>query len=161
MSWARWNTASGESLTGYRISSNRFPANDGEGARRYGGRWNHKGTAIVYAGQSVSLCALEILANNSSLPGGCIVIEVDIPDSLPLLKIEVADLPVGWNSPIPIDSTRDFGTNWVLEGATAVLIVPSSIIPSERNFLLNPHHPEFGQIGFGVPNPFRFDSRLK
>lgn len=93
---------------------------------------------MVYASATVSLCALEVLANSSGLPRGCMVIEIDIPDTLPVLKLEVADLPVGWDSSSPTDSTRNIGTKWVLEGSTAVLGVPSSIIPNERNYLLNP-----------------------
>ena len=145
----------------YRIGSSRYPANDGEGARRHGGRWNHKGTAIIYTGQSVSLCALEALVNGSTLPTRSIAIEIQIPDALRIRTIEVTALVRGWDDPNPSDVTRDIGTNWVREGATAILSVPSSIIPRERNYLLNPNHPEFAQIQLGPPEPFHFDSRLK
>jgi RES domain-containing protein len=145
----------------YRIGSSRYPANDGEGAKRHSGRWNHKGTALIYTSHSVSLCAPEILANSSRLPTGSIVVEIQIPDSLIVRTVEISELPRGWDDPNPSDDTRDIGTNWAREGATAILSVPSSIISRERNYLLNPNHSEFPQIRFGIPEPFQFDSRLK
>jgi RES domain-containing protein len=122
---------------------------------------HHNGTAIIYAAQSVSLCALEVLANSSKLPSGAIAIEIRVPDSLTVRRVELSDLPHGWDDPVPPDATRDIGTNWARAGATAVLSDPSSIVPSERNYLLNPNHADFARIGLGVPEPFRFDPRLK
>ena len=145
----------------YQIGSSRHPANDGEGARRYGGRWNHKGTAVIYAGESVALCALEVLVNQSTLPTDCIVVEIRIPDALKTRTLRESELPSGWDDPSPRKGTRDIGTKWALEQATAILLVPSSIIPSERNYLLNPNHPDFVKIKFGAPKPFRFDQRLQ
>ena len=145
----------------YRIGSSRYRANDGAGAKLHGGRWNHKGTALIYTSESVALCALEVLANSSRLPRGLIAIEIRIPDGIPIRTLEVSELPAGWDDPSPSGGPRDIGTNWVRENATAVLSVPSSIIPRERNYLLNPNHSEFAQIRFGVPEPFRFDPRLK
>ena len=116
---------------------------------------------MIYAGQSVSLCAIEVLANSSKLPTGSIAIEIQIPDGLLIRTLEMSALARGWDDPTPSDTTRNIGTNWVREGATAILSVPSSIIPGERNYLLNPNHPEFAQIQFGLPEPFHFDSRLK
>ncbi|MGA3241605.1 MAG: RES domain-containing protein [Bryobacteraceae bacterium] len=57
--------------------------------------------------------------------------------------------------------TSDLGTGWVIRAATAVLSVPSVIVPSERNYLLNPAHPDFVRIRFSPPRPFTFDKRLK
>jgi RES domain-containing protein len=51
----------------YRLGSARYPANDGLGASLYGGRWNHKGTSVIYTAASRALCALEVLANANEL----------------------------------------------------------------------------------------------
>jgi RES domain-containing protein len=145
----------------YRIASSRYSANDGEGAKRHGGRWSHKGTAVVYAAQSASLCALEVLANSSNLPVACVLIQIQIPDLMQIRIVESSELIAGWDDPVPSDATREIGTNWIRAGSTAVLSVPSSIIQRERNYLLNPNHPEFARIRFGAPEPFLFDPRLK
>jgi hypothetical protein len=52
------------------------------------------------------------------------------------------------------------GTKWATEKRSAVLEVPSVIIPSELNFLLNPEHPDFSKIEIGNPKPVGWDQRL-
>ena len=89
------------------------------------------------------------------------VIDIQIPDSLSIRTLEVPELPGGWDDPIPSDRTKDIGMSWIRDGATAILSVPSSIITRERNYLLNPNHPEIARVTFGAPEPFRFDSRFK
>ena len=66
--------------------------NDGEGARRAGGRWNHKGTAMMYCGAAASLCALEVLAHSAMLPTGMFVVQARIPNSVPIQTVEESDL---------------------------------------------------------------------
>ena len=104
---------------------------------------------------------MEVLANSSALPTGLIVVEIEIPEAVQVRTLDVSELPIRWDDPTPADTTRDIGTSWAREGATAVLSVPSSIIPRERNYLLNPAHSDFAEIQFGSPEPFRFDLRLK
>ncbi|HEX4230463.1 MAG TPA: RES family NAD+ phosphorylase [Bryobacteraceae bacterium] len=70
-------------------------------------------------------------------------------------------LPAGWNSPNPIAETQEPGLLWARELRSPVLSVPSSLIPAERNFVINPGHADFGQITFLPPVPFHFDPRLK
>jgi RES domain-containing protein len=148
-------------LTIYRICSSKHPVNDGEGARLYGGRWNHKGIPVIYCGATISLCAVEVLANSAGLPTGMVRIEAELPDSLPVTTIDAGTLPSAWDAALPSLSTKEIGTKWVGEGATAVLSVPSAVIPNERNYLLNPKHPDFALIKFRDPQPFVFDPRLK
>jgi RES domain-containing protein len=148
-------------LTVYRICEAKHPANDGEGARLAGGRWNHKGTPLVYCGATASLCALEVLAHSAALPADMIVIGARIPKSVSIRTIEEAELPANWNRPVATKKTKDLGTSWVKSGTTAVLSVPSVVVPNERNYLLNPAHPDFSKIRFFAPKPFVFDRRLK
>lgn len=148
-------------MTVYRICKAKYPANDGEGARLAGGRWNHKGTPLVYCGATASLCALEVLAHSAKLPADMIVIGAGIPKSVSIRTIEETDLPANWRGPVATRKTKDIGTSWAKSGATAVLSVPSVVVPNERNYLLNPAHPDFSKIRFSTPKPFVFDKRLK
>jgi RES domain-containing protein len=136
---------------------------DGEGARRAGGRWNRRGTPVVYASQSISLAALELLvhADPAFLPGDLVAIAADVPDALSVESIEIADLPRDWRRYPAPESLADRGTEWTRAGRTAVLSVPSAVVPQERNYLLNPAHPDFRRIRTGKPEPFDFDGRLK
>ena len=141
-------------MIAYGIGSSRYPANDGEGAKRHGGRWNHKGTAVVYCAESVAHCALEVLANSSRLPADCILTQIHIPDALHVSIIQASELPNGWNDPAPSDVTRDIGTSWIRDGATAVLSVPSSIITRKRNYLLNPAIRDSPRSNLMIRSPF-------
>jgi RES domain-containing protein len=111
-------------LTVYRICKAKYPANDGEGARLAGGRWNHNGVPVVYCGATASLCALEVLAYSAKLPADMIVIGARIPSNVSIRTIEETDLPANWSGPVATKKTKDIGTSWVKSGATAVLSVP-------------------------------------
>lgn len=148
-------------MTVYRICKRKYPENNGEGARLAGGRWNHKGTAVIYCGATASLCALEVLAHGADLAADMVVIEARIPRRLGVMTLDESDLPPNWSTPVASNKTRDLGTQWVKNGATAVLSVPSVIVSSERNYLLNPAHPDFAKIRFSKPKDFVFDRKLK
>jgi RES domain-containing protein len=61
--------------------------------------------------------------------------------------------------PVPV-STQRIGARWLQEQRSAVLAVPSAIIPAERNYLINPIPPDFGKIRIGKPEAFAFDPRF-
>jgi RES domain-containing protein len=71
------------------------------------------------------------------------------------------DLPSDWNQITESPQAQAFGKAWVEEARSAVLSVPSSIVPTERCFVLNPAHPDFAKIEFRESSRFRFDPRLK
>jgi RES domain-containing protein len=70
-----------------------------------------------------------------------------------------SDLPADWNEEPPPPSTAEIGDRWVKESRSAVLELPSVIIPAEPNYLLNPAHSDFKRIRIGKPTPFSFDPR--
>ena len=142
-------------MTVYRLSSARFPRCDGEGARLYGGRWNSKGRAVVYAAATQSLAALEILAHAAALGEDYVVMAIEIPADLAIEDVRSEDL-ADWDLAL----TRAMGDRWVEEGRTAVLKVPSKVIPAEANYILHPAHPDFPRCAIGKPAPFRFEERL-
>jgi RES domain-containing protein len=130
------------------------------GASLYGGRWNHKGTSVIYTAESRALCALEVLVNSEELAGDYVAVPIDVPDEIAVQVISIANLPQGWNASVATDVTRAIGTTWASGLATAVFSVPSAVVPRERNYILNPAHPDFARIVFGTPEPFDFDDRL-
>jgi RES domain-containing protein len=146
----------------WRICRRRHRAFDGEGARLYGARWNHPGTALVYTAGSLALAALELLVHVDTdlAPSGLLAIPADIPEELKFEALEPASLPRDWRSYPAPETLKDIGTRWIERGASAVLAVPSAVIPTERNYLLNPRHADFSRITIGQPTPFEFDPRL-
>jgi RES domain-containing protein len=90
-----------------------------------------------------------------------VVIAITFPNRLAMERLDHADLPANWDYPAARDETKKMGTAWARRNRTAILSVPSSIVPNERNYLLNPRHADFRKIRFGQPQEFRFDPRLK
>lgn len=134
----------------------------GEGARLYGGRWNHKGFRMVYTAASQSLATLEALVHLEvgDTPGDYRAVSVDLPDDLPQRVLTPGELPADWRQVPGPGSLKDLGTDWLRSGKEAVLRVPSAIIPDEWNVLLNPDHPDAARFRPGVPTAFIFDPRL-
>ena len=99
--------------------------------------------------------------NSAGLPKGMVRIAAEVPDALPVLTIRDEDLPPDWRTAMAPESTKNMGTLWAKSKATLVLSVPSAVVPTERNYILNPRHPDFRAILFGKPEPIDFDPRLK
>ena len=150
-------------VTSWRITKPKHARNafTGEGAREFGGRWNHPGTAVVYTAQSQSLAALEMLVHldSADLLDKYVLIGVEFDQSL-IRPVESAALPRRWMSDPPPPEVQSIGDEWILAGSSAVLQVPSALVPGENNFLMNPAHPDFAGVRFGKPLAFRFDPRL-
>jgi RES domain-containing protein len=134
----------------------------GEGARQHGGRWNPKGLAAVYLAASQSLAALEILVHVDTdlVPNDFLLFAVDISDAVDVSRIDLKQLPQGWREEYPPTTLQTMGGAWLKDLSSAVLQVPSAIIPEESNFVLNPHHPDFHRLQVHKPRLFFFDARL-
>lgn len=132
----------------------------GEGAVLTGGRWNSPGARVVYTSASASLAALETLVHlNPVLRFKYLIFQLEFEEAL-IEKIPPANLPAGWRDKPPPPATKRLGDVWVKQARTAVLELPSVIIPGESNFLLNTSHPDFKSIIIGKAEAFSFDSRL-
>ena len=135
----------------------------GVGAWLEGGRWNRKGIHMIYTAGSIALAALEIVVH---LPETAILYNqyVRIPvqfDSGQVIELPMSDLPENWNDHPPSESAQEIGTSWVVAKNSLVLKVPSSVIPEEYNFLINPLHHDASQLKIGKAEPFTFDPRIK
>jgi len=149
-------------LTVWRLVTARFAdhAFSGEGARLYGGRWNRKGVPLVYSAESQSLATLEILVQDEPLRARYAIIPAHIPKGLKIRQIKVSQLPPDWRTISARAQLQAIGSAWAMEQSTAVLAVPSVVIPGETNYLLNPLHPHFSKIEIGEPQAFITDLRL-
>lgn len=130
---------------------------DGAGVARVGGRWNSKGVRVVYLSSSLALAALELLAqlDGDELGRPLAAIPV-VLDPARRLCVDADELPAGWDAPEGVLHTRFVGDSWVRRQMSPVLAVPSRLVPVERNYLLNPAHPDAGAVTIGEALPFRF-----
>jgi RES domain-containing protein len=152
------------SLSLWRISKRKYAdtAFSGEGARRVGGRWNSRGQGMVYASGTLSLAALEVFVHMEVEDVATMLayIRVDVPTQVKIEYLEVAQLPPDWrNIPAPA-ILATIGDRWFKSSSTAILAVPSVVIPMEFNYLINPLHPDFMRLTVKTPQSFELDPRL-
>ena len=148
--------------TAWRIVAEKRAASafSGEGARIAGGRWNSKGTSVVYTSASKALAALELLVHiNPIIPLKLTAFRLEFDDEM-IEHFPAHDLPAHWRIEPPGGDTMKIGDAWVAAVRSPILAVPSTIIPEEINYLLNPAHPDFADIQIGPATGFAFDPRL-
>lgn len=145
----------------WRLARAVYPALDGEGARRQGGRWNAPGTPVVYTSEHLSLAVLEALVHTDLdlLPEDLTAFQIEIPDDVAGPALEAyaqSPFPDDWQDP---DVSVELGQAWAASGSP-VLVVPSVVLPRERNVLLNPRHAQVLGVRVAAQEPFAFDARL-
>jgi RES domain-containing protein len=129
-----------------------------------GYRWNSLNTKLVYTAESRALAILEISVHldfSEDLPTDRYYVEIDIPDTVAMQEVKIEDLPDDWNSKPATMTTQIIGDDFVFGNEAAVLKVPSSIVPQEFNYLINPNHTDFKKIKVITKTPMIFDQRLK
>jgi RES domain-containing protein len=146
----------------YRLAKSQFARNlSGEGAAMYPGRWNKLGVPVLYTGSSEAIAALEFMINASvGLVDGVESLEIEIPDDS-ITEIEINDLPENWRDfPSPA-ILAEIGNNWIKEGKTLAMRVPSSILPKTKNLIINPQHPLAAEIKILSANTFDVFQRVR
>ncbi len=135
---------------------------DGAGGLYASGRWHSAPRLIVYASESLALASLETLVHlDPDLPPDDLVaLEIDVPQGVSMTQLQHAKLPRSWRRYPAPRSVQMLGNAWLDGRRSAVLCVPSVLIPSEFNYLINPQHPEARQITMAAKSPFTFDARL-
>ena len=148
----------------WRIEKTKYASEafSGDGAYLYGGRWNHPGTKAVYASQTLALAALEKFVHLESGAAALdfVYFKITIPAHIRIKPLESASLPSNWHAFQVPKQTMDIGTKWAQKKESALLRVPSTVIPVEYDYLINPLHPDFHHLKISKPQPFYFDPRL-
>jgi len=151
-------------MNAFRIAQNQY-VNDlsGKGAELFGGRWNSIGVPLLYTALNKSLSVLEHLVHligSASVLEQYSIITIELPDSSTISEMSLAKLPDGWdNNPI-LPVSRILGNQFVADRQYLALKVPSVIVQSEFNLLINPNHPDFRSVQLLSIEPFIYDERL-
>jgi RES domain-containing protein len=147
----------------FRLSKSKFASDlSGKGAEKSGGRWNSKGTAMVYTSASRALCTTEIAVHTplGNLPLDYKLISIEIPDEIAIQEFAQKDLPNNWKSIPHSHTTQLWGDKFIADSLYLVLKAPSAVVQDEFNFLINPNHAESHKIIIKTIEPFNFDERL-
>lgn len=134
----------------------------GEGARLFGGRWNHKGTACLYTSESRALAILEYTVNVGidEIPRALSFTKIEIPDHV-IASVLLKDLPGDWRqSPAP-SSIKDHGNGLLKSNSAVGYKTPSVVVPQEYNVLINPWHPDVSLVKIIDIEDYPYDVRIK
>ncbi len=148
----------------YRITPAKFAKDlTGVGARIAGGRWNHKGTSVIYTATSRSLATVEALVHLSQ-PEFLVdrkIVSIEIPKTIVPQVVDSNDLPKNWRKYPAPHKLADVGTRWVVSMKSLLLQVPSAVIKDEFNMLINPAHPDMKFAKISKIEVFTLDKRFE
>ena len=141
-----------------------YAANDmsGTGAMLTGGRWNSKDLPLVYSASNIALAILETvhLLRSGPLPFNRYLVRIEVPDDLWRARLRLDPPPGGWDA-IPAGArARAAGDAWIFAQASALLLVPSVMVPDECNVLIHPLHRDADAIRAVSVRRWLFDPRL-
>jgi RES domain-containing protein len=148
-------------LTCYRIGdpSGAYPIFDPTGSKLSPGRWNTAQCPVIYTSEHYSTAMLEKLVHGSgAVPPNQHYIEITIPNGVSYEILNAANLP-DWAHATPTAS-KTYGDDWQRTKRSLLLIVPSVVARVEKKFLINPDHPQFGQLRASMHQPIWWDDRL-
>lgn len=145
----------------YRITSHQWSTSLGTSGNA--ARWNSDGKLLIYTANSRAMACLENVVHRSAigLKSFFKTMVIEIPNSIVIDEIRIEDLPDNWSDFTQLNYTQMIGDIWLSGMSSAVLSVPSAIIPQERNFLINMQHPDFQKIKLLQVEDFDFDPRIK
>lgn len=149
-------------MQAWRLCREEYADLSGIGASLYGGRWNSPSRQVVYTASSLSLAFVEIIPGlrKGVFPTGFVSLHINIEEKASKKEISLEDFPSGWKKGNANQWFIEIGNNWIYEKSTLLLIVPSVIIPEEKNILINPHHPEINLVKITSTKPFTIDPRF-
>jgi RES domain-containing protein len=135
---------------------------EGRGGLLVAGRWHTPRRLVTYASESLALASLEILVHCDMdlLPMDLVAVEVDVPTKVKVHEVGASELPRTWRAHPAPRRLQEIGNQWLDACASAILRVPSAVVPTESNFLINPTHPAFAELRIVRRFKFTFDERL-
>jgi RES domain-containing protein len=147
----------------YRLA-NKKHSNDlsGIGAEITGGRWNFKGTRVLYTADSRALCLAEIAVHTpiGVMPKDYFLITLEVPDYADVIHVNPKDLPNDWRKFPYSKLTQEVGDGFINKNNALYIKVPSAVVQGDYNILINPFHVDFNKVKIIKTEKFDFDERL-
>jgi RES domain-containing protein len=134
----------------------------GEGGLYASARWHTTPRRVAYASHSLALACLEVLVHLDPelMPRDMVAVAIDVPEEVEITELTISDLPKSWRRYPAPRSLQRLGDAWLDGGESAVLRVPSVVVPNELNYLINPLHHDARRIKVVAKSLFSFDPRL-
>lgn len=135
---------------------------EGRGGLTVAGRWHTPSRLVAYASESLALASLEVLVHCDMdlLPRDLVAVEIEAPATVRIQEVLPSELPRAWRAYPAPRRLQEIGNQRLDRGHSAILRVPSVLVPTESNFLINPVSPEFRKLRVVRRFKFAFDERL-
>lgn len=134
----------------------------GIGGLHVSGRWHYKGNRVVYLAENPALAQLEVMVHFDmdldELPDDYTLLEVEVNKRCKISTLDAAALPANWQKNEAV--TQHIGTQWLHSSTSALLRVPSAVVPHSNNYLLNPEHKDAKKIKLISDEKHPWDDRL-
>ena len=147
----------------YHLGHTKFARSlNGEGAKLHGGRWNRVGVPCIYTSESKALCILEYAANVrlEEMPTSLSITTYDLPEKS-IKELNLTELPTQWQDIPSPEENKQLGSELLKDVNVLAIRVPSVIVSSEFNFILNPLATKFETIKITDVHIFTMDKRIK
>jgi len=147
----------------FRLAKSKYSRDlSGKGAEIAGGRWNSKGTRVLYTAQSIALATTEIAVHVplGILPKGYVAITYELSEQVTILKLKPDQWPADFKSIPHSHSTQMIGDEFITRKEALILKVPSVVVQGDFNYLINPDHPDLEKMVIVAVEPYEFDERL-
>lgn len=133
----------------------------GKGAQATGGRWNEPGTCLVYTSTNIALACLETIVHlkTGGLPLNRYLVKITVPDAVWASAKPLTRAPIGWDAIPEGRASIQAGQKWIVSKASALLLVPSVVVPEEMNVLINPQHDDARKIKAKKIRKWLYDAR--
>lgn len=151
-----------EALWRIAATTSKYVSDDmsGTGAKNTGGRWNPAGMAVTYSSENIALAVHETVVHlrSGGVPLNRYLVRIDVPDDVWAAR-QVLTPPVGWDALPAGMISMQAGEAWLLTKVSALLVVPSVIVPEESNVLINPLHSDAARIVATALRKWHYDPR--
>jgi RES domain-containing protein len=118
---------------------------------------------MLYISENRALALAEywVHVHPSNTPTDVCVVEIEVPDTAHIISIPLPSLPENWRAGPPLKSLRQTGDQWVLDKKSLILKAPSTVMPLESNYILNPAHQDITAVSVISIRDYAWDWRLK
>lgn len=127
------------------------------------GRWNGAGRKVIYTAESIPIAFMENMIRRKGLGFNdqFAIMIIEVPDTLSISEVDPATLATGWRDYKDYTICQAAGNNWYDKRLSPVLKVPSAVLPSNFNYVLNAEHPDFSQIKLVTTSDLLPDERIE
>jgi RES domain-containing protein len=127
------------------------------------GRWNGNGRKVIYTAESIPIAFMENMIRRKGLGFNdqFAIMFIEVPDILSIIEVDPVTLAAGWRDYKDYSICQAAGNDWYDKRLSPILKVPSAVLPTNFNYVLNAEHTDFPQIKLITTSELLPDDRIE